>query len=172
MYFSLFTLSQNKTKSNHDCELAHHTWKMLPHYLIKCRTHSPDGRCIVSLQTLAALKRAGCVMWQLECQESNVTATIYSTWTWAYHWVFGASLRLAPALSSTPKVWLTPTTRVPCSKLQRHETRWNVVGCPKLDNKSQPLVDRSSPYCKGIWGRYCSLRSFFRLSTRALVVKI
>ena len=44
MYFSLFTLSQNTTNCNHDCELARHTWKMSPHYLMKCRTHSPDGR--------------------------------------------------------------------------------------------------------------------------------
>jgi len=76
MYFSLFTLSQNKTSCNHECELARHTWKMSPHYLMKCRTHSPDRRYIVSLQTLVALKRAGYVMWQLECQASNVTATI------------------------------------------------------------------------------------------------
>jgi len=33
-----------------------------------------------TVQTLVALKRAGCRMWQLECQTSNVTATICSTW--------------------------------------------------------------------------------------------
>jgi len=99
MYFSLCTLSQNKTNYNHDCELACHTWKMSPHYLMKCRTHSPDGRYIVSLQTLVALKRSGCVMWQLECQASNVTASICSTWAWGRHWVFlGGSLRLASTL--------------------------------------------------------------------------
>jgi len=26
----------------------------------------------------------------------------------------------------------------------------NLLGCPKLANRSQPLVGRSSPYCKGI----------------------
>jgi len=31
----------------------------------------------------------------------------------------------------------------------RRETRWNLLGCPKLVglNRSQPLVGRSSPYC-------------------------
>ena len=33
MYFSLFTLSQNKTNCNRDSELAHHTLKMSSHYL-------------------------------------------------------------------------------------------------------------------------------------------
>jgi len=35
------------------------------------------------------------------------------------------------------------------------------AGCPKLANRSQPLVGRSSPYCKSTWARYCSLTCFF-----------
>jgi len=31
--------------------------------------------------------------------------------------------------------------------LPRRESRWNSLGCPKLVNRSQPLVSRSSPYC-------------------------
>jgi len=34
-YFILFTLSQKKTNFY---PLNHHTWKMLPHYLVKCKT--------------------------------------------------------------------------------------------------------------------------------------
>jgi len=45
--------------------------------------------------------------------------------------------------------------------LPRRETRWNVLGCPKLVNRSQPLVGQRSPYCEDIWGRYCCLASFF-----------
>jgi len=45
--------------------------------------------------------------------------------------------------------------------LQRCKTRWNLLWCPKLANRSQQLVGRSSPYCKGMWGRYCCLASFF-----------
>ena len=45
--------------------------------------------------------------------------------------------------------------------LPRRETRWNSQGCPKLPNRSQLLVGRSSPYCEDIWRRYCGLTSFF-----------
>ena len=45
--------------------------------------------------------------------------------------------------------------------LPRRETRWNVLGCPKLANRSQPLVGRSSPYYQGMWTSYCCLTSFF-----------
>ena len=45
--------------------------------------------------------------------------------------------------------------------LPRCESRWNLQGCPKLVNRSQPLVGQSSPYCGDIWTRYCCLTSFF-----------
>ena len=31
--------------------------------------------------------------------------------------------------------------------LPRHDICWNVMGCPKPANRSQPLMGRSSPYC-------------------------
>ena len=58
-------------------------------------------------------------------------------------------------------LWLTPTTRCRAVTLPRRETHWNLQGCPKLTKRSQPLVCRSSPYCKDMWGRYCCLTSFF-----------
>ena len=45
--------------------------------------------------------------------------------------------------------------------LPRRETRWNLMGCPKLANRSQPLVGRSSPYYDDMWRRHCCLTSFF-----------
>jgi len=45
--------------------------------------------------------------------------------------------------------------------LPRHETRWNLQGCRKLPNRSQPLVGRSSPYYEDLWRRYCCLTTFF-----------
>jgi len=66
---------------------------------------------------LVAMERADCVMWQLECQASNVTATrpICSTWAWGHHWVFGGLTVLAPALGGVgPKfallhwLWSSP----------------------------------------------------------------
>jgi len=56
--------------------------------------------------------------------------------------------------------------------LPRRKTQWNLQGCPKLPNRSQPLVGRSSPYHEDMWRRYCCLISFFQLSTNALVAKI
>jgi len=56
--------------------------------------------------------------------------------------------------------------------LPRRESHWNLQVCPKLVNRSQPLVGRSLPYCGDMCRTYCCLTSFFRLSIRALVVKI
>jgi len=44
--------------------------------------------------------------------------------------------------------------------LPRREGRWNLVGFPKLVNRSQPLVGRSSPYCGDMWRTHCCLTSF------------
>jgi len=41
------------------------------------------------------------------------------------------------------------------------ETYWNVLGCSKLVNRSQPLLGRRSPYCEDMWRRYCCLTNKF-----------
>jgi len=61
---------------------------------------------------------------------------------------------MAPSVQRR-KVWLTPSTRVPCSNAAK--TR-NPL---KLANRSQPLVGWSSPYCEDMRGRHCCLTSFF-----------
>ena len=40
-------------------------------------------------------------------------------------------------------------------------TKFNLLGCPKLTTRFQPLVGGSSPYCEDMWGRHCCLTSFF-----------
>ena len=45
--------------------------------------------------------------------------------------------------------------------LPRREVRWNLEGCPKLVNRSQPLVGRSSPYCWGHLEDSVLLNKFF-----------
>jgi len=45
--------------------------------------------------------------------------------------------------------------------LPRHETRWNLLEYPKLPDRSQLLLGRSSPYFQDIWRRYSCLTSFF-----------
>ena len=69
------------------------------------------------------------------------------------------------ALCSTPQFGCAVT-------LPRRETRWNLLGCPKLTKRSQLLVGRSSPYCKDMWGRYCCLTSFSPIVDTCLIAKI
>ena len=59
------------------------------------------------------------------------------------------------------KVWLTPTTRVPCSNAAKTRNPLKFAGVPKLPDRSQPLVGLSSPYCGNLWRRYCCLTIFF-----------
>jgi len=65
------------------------------------------------------------------------------------------------AFCSMPHFGWRPLLECRAVTLRRRETRWNLLGSPKLTKWSQPLVGRSSPYCKDIWGRYCCLTSFF-----------
>jgi len=75
-----------------------------------------------------------------------------------------AEYRWCPLLNAA--VWLTPTTRVPCSKAAQSKTRNPFklpgTGVPQTNETiSKPLVGRSSPYCEDIWRRYFCLTSFF-----------
>jgi len=66
--------------------------------------------------------------------------------------------------------WLLLSDVAAVTKPKR-ENRWNYLGCPKLTNRSQLLVGRSSPHCEDMWRRYCCLTSFFSwLLISALVV--
>ena len=56
-----------------------------------------------------------------------------------------------------------PVTDVAAVTKARRETRCNLLGCPKLPNRSQPLVGRSSLYYQGVYRRYCCLTSFFQI---------
>ena len=70
-------------------------------------------------------------------------------------------------------VWLTATTRVPCSNTDKKSKPLKLAGVPQTNERfsadsrpkftkgSQPIVGRSSPYCKDMWRRYCCLTSFF-----------
>jgi len=71
-----------------------------------------------------------------------------------------AEYRWRPLFNDTKYGW-SPLLECRAVTLPRHETRRNVQVCPKLPDRSQPLVGRSSPYCGHIWRRYCCLTSFF-----------
>jgi len=82
-----------------------------------------------------------------------------------------AEFRWCPLFNAAKSDWC-PLLECRAVMLPRHETHWNELGCPKLPNRSQPLVDWSSPYCGDICSRYWCLTSFFRLFIHALVAKI
>jgi len=88
--------------------------------------------------------------------------------------VMAALPNIGGVLCSTPQSLTDAHFILECRAvtLPRRETRSNLLRCPKLANGSQPLVGRSSPYCKAIWRTYCCLTSFFCLSIRALVTQI
>jgi len=70
-----------------------------------------------------------------------------------------AEYRSCPLFNAAKFGW-RPLLNCRAVMLPRRETRWNLQGCPKLVNRSQPLVGKSSPYCED-WRRYCCLTSFF-----------
>jgi len=61
---------------------------------------------------------------------------------------------------STPQFGWRPLLECRAVTLPRR-VRWNLQGCPKLRNWSQPSVGWSSPYYEDRWRRYCCLASFF-----------
>ena len=58
--------------------------------------------------------------------------------------------------------WL-PLSDIAAVTKPRRESHWNQLECPKLPDRSQPLVHRSFPYCENMWRRYCCLTSFFSI---------
>ena len=72
-----------------------------------------------------------------------------------------AEYRWSPLFHAAKFGWRPLLYRCRAVTLPRRETRWNLQGCPKLVNRSQPLVGRSSPYCWDMWRTYCCLTSFF-----------
>ena len=89
--------------------------------------------------------------------------------------VMVALLNIGGALCSTPQSFDDAHYRVPYtaySNVAKTRNPLKFAGCPKLANRSQPLVGRSSPYYEDMWRRYRCLTSFFfRLSIHASAAK-
>jgi len=71
-----------------------------------------------------------------------------------------AEYRWRPLFSAAKFGW-RPLLECRAVTLPRRKSRWNLQGCSKLANRSQPLVGRSSPYYDDMWRRYRCLTSFF-----------
>jgi len=61
--------------------------------------------------------------------------------------------RWHPVFNAAKFCW-RPLIECRAVTLPRRETRWNLQGCFKLRNGSQPLVGRSSAYYEVMWSRY------------------
>ena len=68
-------------------------------------------------------------------------------------------IHVAPLLNAAKFGW-RPLLECRAVTLTRRKTRWNLLGCPKLPNRSQPLVGWSSPYCGDMWRTYVCLTFF------------
>ena len=88
--------------------------------------------------------------------------TTHSTRMWASAQRDGrpAEYRWRPLFNAAKFGWC-PLLEWRAVTLPRRETHWNLHGCLKHANRSQPLVDWSSPYYQDMWRRYCCLTSFF-----------
>ena len=84
--------------------------------------------------------------------------------------VMAALLNIGGALFNAAKLGWRPLPECRAVTVPRRETRWNLQGCPKLPNRSQPLVGRSSPYYEHMW-RHCCLTSFFPIVDTCLSCK-
>jgi len=78
-----------------------------------------------------------------------------------------AEYRWRPLFNAAKFGW-RPLLQCLAVTLPRRETRLNLQECSKLVNRSQPLVGRSSPYCKDMWRRYCCLTRFFPTDDKCL----
>ena len=58
-------------------------------------------------------------------------------------------------------VWLTPTSRVPCSNAAKTRNLLKFAGVSQTNETIS--ATSGSPYCKDMWRRYCCLTSFFRI---------
>jgi len=96
-------------------------------------------------------------MWPIFCRVGCKTLT--TMWANAQRDGRPAEYRWRPLFNAAKFGW-RPLLECRAVTLRRCESRWNLLGCPKLANRSQPLEGRSPPYCKHIWGRYCCLTSF------------
>ena len=84
---------------------------------------------------------------------------------------FYTQTRIWRPLFNTAMFGWRPQPECRAVPLPRRRTRWNLLGCPKLANRCQPLVGRSSPYCEDMWGSYCCLTRFFPIVDTCLSCK-
>jgi len=110
----------------------------------------------------------------IACPVDKILSVIrYKTRMWANSQRDGrpAEYRCRPLFNAANFGW-RPLPEWRAVTLPRRKSRWNLLEFPKLPNRSQPLLGRSSPYCGYMWRVIAVWQVFFRLSIHALVAKI
>ena len=102
----------------------------------------------------------------------TVSTVLFQTRMWANAQRDGhhAEYRWRPLFNAAKFGW-RPLLECRAVMLPRRESRWNLQGCPKLANRSQPLGGRSSPYYEDV-GEVSMFNIFFGLSIHASAAKI
>ena len=75
-------------------------------------------------------------------------------------WWPPCGIKVAPSVQRH-KVWLTPTTRVPCSNAAKTQNRLKFAGVTQTRQQISAVSRPSSPYYQDMWRRYCCLTIFF-----------
>ena len=101
-----------------------------------------------------------CNIWGTDSRQRNVDYLKLEMWDSDQRDGRPTEYRWCPLFNVAQFGW-RPLLECRAVTLPRLETCWNLQGCPKLANRSQPLVGRSSPYCEDMWGRHCCLTGFF-----------
>jgi len=73
-----------------------------------------------------------------------------------------AKYRWRPLFNAAKFGW-RPLLECRAVMLPKHESHWNLQGCTKLANRSQPSVGQSSPYYEDVWRTYRCLTIFFSI---------
>jgi len=111
---------------------------------------------------------------QIFCWWALCRIIVYNIWTrmWANAQSDGrpAEYRWRPLFNAAKFGW-RPLLECCAVTMPRRKTRWNLLGCPKLANRYQLLVGRSSPYCEVMWGEILLLNNFFLIVNTCLVCK-
>jgi len=81
-----------------------------------------------------------------------------------------AEYRWPPLFNAT--VWLTPTTRVPCSNAAKTRNPWKFAGVPQTNETMSAASGPKLTYCGDMWRRYCSLTSFFPIVDTCLSCEV
>ena len=132
-------------------------WKCLVTALYTKTTYLFDGLCV----TLGYLCWGSADLYQLEM------------WANAQRDGRPAEYRWRPLFNAAKFGWRR-LLECRAVTLPRSETRWNLQGCPKLVNRSQPLVGGGPKFTvlSGHVEEVLLFNSFFRLSIHSLVAKI